>query len=228
MRSHAIQNRAPAIESTPCQKPDMDGGGEESVLAKVGRRCFFALWLFAVMGGTLMMMRYSEASGASAQAPPQWPQESMVPGPAGQPVLLMFVHPKCPCSRASLGELERLLAQAPGRFDTCLLFLRPPGTGVEWAQDGLWQKAALIPGITLKVDDDGREADLFHAATSGQTLLYDGSGKLLFEGGITTARGHAGDSAGQQAVLTLLERKLAGVIETPVFGCSLCEPGGAE
>ncbi|WP_133796011.1 hypothetical protein [Prosthecobacter fusiformis] len=139
----------------------------------------------------------------------------------------MFVHPKCPCSSASLGELERLLAQAPGRFDTCLLFVRPKGTGVEWAKDELWQKAALIPGITVKLDDDGREAELFHAATSGQTLLYDGGAKLVFEGGITAARGHAGDSAGQQAVLTLLEKKLAGVIETPVFGCALCEPESA-
>ena len=36
----------------------------------------------------------------------------------------------------------------------------------------------------------------FGAETSGQTLLYDRDGRLLFSGGTTGSRGHDGDNAG--------------------------------
>ena len=49
-------------------------------------------------------------------------------------------------------------------------------------------------------DDDGAEARRFGAETSGQTLLYDARGALAFSGGITGARGHAGDNAGRASL----------------------------
>ena len=55
-------------------------------------------------------------------------------------------------------------------------------------------------------DDDGAEARRFGAETSGQTLLYDEHGALLFSGGITGARGHAGDNAGRASLVALLNR----------------------
>ncbi len=70
-------------------------------------------------------------------------------------------------------------------------------------------------------DIQGREALRFGAATSGQTLLYDASGRLLFSGGITPARGHAGDNDGSDALLELLSGGSGRHHQTPVFGCSL-------
>ena len=74
------------------------------------------------------------------------------------------------------------------------------------------------------IDDEGTEANRFHAATSGQTLLYDAAGSLLFSGGITGSRGHSGDNAGQTAIVSLVNSGAPRLTETSVFGCPLFDP----
>jgi len=59
------------------------------------------------------------------------------------------------------------------------------------------------------------------AETSGYVLLYDRSGQLRFRGGITAGRGHAGDNAGEDAVVALVTGRPASRQQTPVYGCSL-------
>jgi hypothetical protein len=141
----------------------------------------------------------------------------------------MFAHPHCPCTRASLGELERLMAQVPGRLSAHVVFLKPPGTAADWEKTDLWGKAARIPGVSVGADNAGREARRFNAETSGQTLLYDQAGKLRFQGGITLSRGHAGDNPGRSAIEELLREERSNQVKTPVFGCALfeaqCEKG---
>jgi hypothetical protein len=103
--------------------------------------------------------------------------------------------------------------------------MRPKGFDDGWEQTDLWRKASGLPGVTVVRDDDGRVAQLFGAATSGQTLLYDPHGTLLFSGGITGARAHAGENAGRQAVVDLLNREPAARSATSVFGCPLFHTG---
>jgi hypothetical protein len=62
---------------------------------------------------------------------------------------------------------------------------------------------------------------LFGAETSGTILLYDYHGNLLFKGGITGSRGHAGDNLGEDAIASLCLGQAAATNQTPVFGCSL-------
>jgi hypothetical protein len=65
---------------------------------------------------------------------------------------------------------------------------------------------------------------------SGFTLLYDPAGRLRFAGGITSARGHEGDSFGQRRILAVLSGDPADRADAPVFGCSLhgaARTGGA-
>jgi hypothetical protein len=73
-------------------------------------------------------------------------------------------------------------------------------------------------------DPDGEEARRFGASTSGQTLLYSGKGRLLFNGGITASRGHIGPNDGWDAVVSLLQTGTAKHQTTPVFGCSMLGP----
>jgi hypothetical protein len=70
-------------------------------------------------------------------------------------------------------------------------------------------------------DPEGAAALRFGASTSGQTLLYNDSGRLVFNGGITAARGHEGPNDGQDAVIALLQNRPPLHTATPVFGCSL-------
>jgi hypothetical protein len=113
------------------------------------------------------------------------------------------------------------MAQSQGHLSAYVLFLKPSGFSDGWEKTDLWQSAAGIPGVKPIVDDDGVEARRFHATTSGQTVLYDAEGRLLFSGGITLARGHAGDNAGRSAIVSLVNAKIAEQAETPVFGCPL-------
>ena len=62
-----------------------------------------------------------------------------------------------------------------------------------------YYSAAEIPGVEVVSDEDDAQSAAFGAAVSGQTLLYDREGRLIFSGGITAARGHAGDNAGRSA-----------------------------
>jgi hypothetical protein len=105
--------------------------------------------------------------------------------------------------------------------DAHVLFYQPDGFTDEWAQTDLWQSAAAIPGVTVSRDESGIEARRFQAETSGQILLYDTGGRLLFSGGITASRGHSGDNAGRRAIVSLLTEGAAERDQTLVFGCSL-------
>ena len=44
----------------------------------------------------------------------------------------------------------------------------------------------------------------FGLVSSGHALLYDENGRLLFSGGLTNARGHAGNSVGRNAIVAIL------------------------
>lgn len=178
-------------------------------------------WALVTATGLGFLWRYENTSGPAAIAPTDWPSESRITRASDRATLIMLSHPHCPCTRASIEELNRLMAQAQGRVVAYVLFLKPTGTSTDWEKTDLWQSAARIPGVSVVVDDNGIEARRFNAVTSGQTALYDVDGHLLFSGGITSARGHSGDNAGRSAIVSLLNTVDAERTETAVFGCPL-------
>ena len=179
------------------------------------------LWVFAVSAGLWIMWNYANSPGTAATPPARWPAESRIPRVSDGATLIMMAHPHCPCTRASVGELALLMARTQGRITAYVLLLKPQGVPDDWEKTDLWNSAASIPGVHVLSDEDGIEAERFHAATSGQTLLYDKDGRLLFSGGITAARGHSGDNAGRGAIVSLLVQGEAERTETFVFGCPL-------
>jgi len=175
----------------------------------------------AIIGGLGILWRYSLTPGTVGTPPAFWPTQSRLQRKARALKLVMVVHPHCPCTRASIGELEILMTQAQGQLDASVIFLKPPGFSDNWTKTALWRAAVAIPGVSAMIDD-GHEARLFGAATSGQTMVYGTEGRLLFSGGITAARGHFGVNAGASNIAMLLERaapRAAGT--TPVYGCAL-------
>jgi hypothetical protein len=121
--------------------------------------------------------------------------------------------------------LQLFLARASRPISTYLLFHRE---GEADATAGkLWKRAQAIPGVVV-VSDDGTEAAIFHANTSGQTMLYDASGNLRFKGGITGARAHEGENFGLDSLLAALQPSARSVAMAPVFGCSLHDPSAEE
>jgi hypothetical protein len=183
-----------------------------------------AAWVLMIGVGLGFLWDYENAPGASAATPVRWPAGSRIRPAADRATLVMLAHPHCPCTRASIGELDRLMAQAGERVTAYVLFLKPAGSAVDWESTDLWQSAARIPGVNVVADDGGVEARRFHALTSGQTALYDDAGRLLFSGGITGSRGHSGDNAGRSAIVSLLTAGEAETAKTFVFGCPLYDP----
>ena len=200
------------------------------------RRAIWAVltivWLGLAIAGLSVLWRFDNAPGVGATPPARWPASSALTRSPGQPTLVLLAHPQCSCTLATLDELGEALARAQQRPKTYVLFLKPEGFANGWEQTESWRIAAALPGVTVVRDDSGREAGRFGAATSGQTLLFDGEGNLLFSGGITAARGHAGDNAGRSELVSLLNRdsspRAAGLTSgqpprdaTSVFGCPL-------
>lgn len=167
---------------------------------------------------------YATSPGAIEPAPRAWPAGSVLRLDPGRATLVMLVHPHCPCTRASIRELDRLMARTRGLLAAHVLFLRPDGLDDDWARTDLWSSAAAIPDVDVAIDSQGGESARFGAVTSGLTLLYSPSGRLLFAGGINPARGHEGDSPGFDAIVSLLRAGTSGRDTAPVFGCSLRDP----
>jgi hypothetical protein len=186
------------------------------------------LWLGVVCVGLEIIWSYENAPGPAATPPGLWPVESELERAPGRATLVMLAHPHCPCMRASIGELALLMARCEERVSAYVLFYQPEGFSNQWAQTDLWQSAAAIPGVIVRRDEGGIEARRFRAATSGQVLLYESGGQLLFSGGITGSRGHSGDNAGRTAIVSLLTQGTAERNQTFVFGCSLFDERCAD
>ncbi len=181
------------------------------------------LWLLLVAAGAGSLAKYSQTAGDPGRSPTHWPAETKVPHVAGRATLVFFAHPHCPCTRASLGELEQLLVHAQGLLSTVVIFERFAEFSEDWTHSDLWRQAEAIPGVQV-LADRGEESRRFASGTSGHVVLYDKFGQLQFSGGITAARGHAGDNAGKDALLARLAGRSDAREQTPVFGCSLTAP----
>jgi hypothetical protein len=174
-------------------------------------RAAVVAWALLAGAGLHWLAQYKTTPGAQQEAPRLWPADSKLPHAPGRNSLLLFLHPQCPCSRATLEEL----AQIHG--DAAISIVFSDSAAFEGSS---WDTAQKI-GAAISVDKDGLEAARFGAHTSGQVILYDAAGRLQFAGGITASRGHLGDNIGRQAVQDVLAGRPARWDTHAVFGCAL-------
>lgn len=180
------------------------------------------LWLSAAVGGVVYLTRYENTAAEQNVAyPGVFPPESRLERDPSRPTLIFFAHPKCPCTRASLRELERLMTDADGKLQVYIVINHPEEAGEDWTQTDLRARAEAIPGARVLIDLAERETRIFNAQTSGLTLLYDRTGNLRFTGGITASRGHEGDNPGRRAIFEIVAEEADKRAETLVFGCPL-------
>jgi hypothetical protein len=176
-------------------------------------------WIIGIAAGFLALRTYSATPGPSGVVATRWPAAAL-PRPDGRPTILMVVHPECPCSRASIGELGRVMARTRRKAAAEVLVAVPPELA-DRPESDLIRSARAIPGVRVTVDRGARATAAFGALVSGHTLLYDAAGALVFEGGITASRGHAGDNANEDALVAAIETGRPTRRRAPVFGCLL-------
>lgn len=209
-----ICNHRDSMERAPAS----DRSGSASRLAWA----LAAAWLAAVAAGFAILWKYKTTPAERIDAAPaQWPAGTALARSTERATLLLFAHPRCACTRASIAELARIMARFHDRVEARVSFWMPRDAPADWATGDLWSSAARIPGVAVVRDDEGREASRFAAGTSGDVLLYDARGRLQFKGGITPARAHEGDSFGQERIASLLTTGAADRADAPVFGCAL-------
>ncbi|HXB74671.1 MAG TPA: hypothetical protein VNY05_40930 [Candidatus Acidoferrales bacterium] len=180
-----------------------------------------ALWIPMVGFGIRTLWQYAGTPGRAATPPAVWPAHTLARPAPGRAFLIIFAHPQCPCSRATIGELAWVMARCREKVEVGVWFYAPAQEPGNWWKTELWRSAAAIPGVRVFEDRDGIEARRFGASTSGQVLLYDSGGHLVFNGGITALRGHSGDNDGRNAIVSLVHGEIPMRQATPVFGCSL-------
>jgi hypothetical protein len=178
------------------------------------------VWLTSVAYGVHFMVNYERTPGRTGAIPVAWPAGSTIERATDRSTLLLFAHPRCPCTRATMAELAQLVAHTQGKLRAYVIFFQPPDSGAEWTDTDLRQSATAIPGVTVLTDPSGGEARRFGAETSGHALLFGADGKLLFNGGITASRGHAGENAGESAIVSIVNHHGTPQDKTMVFGCS--------
>jgi len=193
----------------------------QSTLAK---HCWIAAgitWAVLSCGGMALLTIYANTPTKSLAAPVRWPVETQIELSENRATLVMFAHPQCPCTRASLGELERIVSRFEDRLTAWVVFFTFDETDARWHQTDLRSTAEAIAGVRIMDDPGGQEAQRFNATVSGQTVLYNLRGELLFSGGITMARGHEGDNSGRSAIEALLSGAEPSQCHTAVFGCPI-------
>jgi hypothetical protein len=196
---------------------------EPTARATRARAALVAAWLAATALGFAVLLRYHATPEARAgEVRLAWPSESrLIARTPGRMTVLVFLHPKCPCSSATLDELDSILGRVAATADVRAVFVAPPGAPAGWTATGLRDRASRMAGLRIEDDADGVEARIFGATTSGTTFVYDRDGRLVFRGGVTRSRGHAGDNPGRRAVLALATGETPEAERTPVFGCPL-------
>lgn len=186
------------------------------------------LWLLGIAFGMNLMMTHETDAGPRAQ-----PHTIIEPSALStiqsfhsKPYsLVMFAHPHCVCTKASLAELRWLAEQCSERAQIITVFVKPEGAPDDWLNADNCQLAKSISEATMQIDEHATLARTFGAMTSGHVFLINREGEILFSGGITQARGVEGESDGRRAIYTLTTENNLQVSETPiqtnVFGCLL-------
>jgi hypothetical protein len=113
------------------------------------------------------------------------------------------------------------MTDTSGRLQAYVVFIKPEDEDEEWTKTDLRKSAEAIPNVRVLIDEANYETKVFNAQTSGLTLLYDRTGNLRFDGGITDSRGHEGDNAGKSAIFEIVASDVQITAETAVFGCPL-------
>jgi hypothetical protein len=158
-----------------------------------------------------------------------WPHGSLLTLDNARPTVLFFMHPKCPCTRASLAELERLwvlrderdLARSPRLVVVATV---PRNASADWLTTDTLERVQQLQNTTVVIDPEGCEAKRFGAATSGTVMWFAASGRRLYSGGITASRGHEGGNVGLACLVELVRGRTTPTRGLPALGCPLCLP----
>src|ERR1043165_306599 len=90
------------------------------------------VWLGLIAAGYAWLLRYGFAPGKIAGAPEIIPPSLAPSNYVGHAQIFLALHPRCPCSRATVKELAKLLSRIHGPINTTVLVYKPASEGESW------------------------------------------------------------------------------------------------
>lgn len=184
-------------------------------------------WVVLVFLGFTSVWDHQSRPGEPGRVPLTWPDQAGISRSGSPFTVVMFLHPRCPCSRASVEEFARLESVAGKLAELFVVVLELPNHATDRHDTEIRRRVAAIRTAHLVSDAEGAISRQFGVTTSGTILMYDQHDRLQFGGGITPGRGHVGDSVGRRALLTQLHAGPRAVdepaVRTPVFGCPMVD-----
>jgi hypothetical protein len=183
-----------------------------------------AAWAVVVGGGILLVEGLSSREGASGAPPLLWPKESVIQPGAGRSTLLVFLHPRCPCSVATIEELSAILARGGQHVFVHAIMVAPKHLSEAWRDTDTSRAITALSAVALFLDSGGTEARRFRIETSGHVVVYNSRGHLTFSGGITSGPGRGGNDDARARLLARILGEKPDRSKFPVFGCPLFAP----
>jgi hypothetical protein len=134
----------------------------------------------------------------------------------GQPSLVVFLSPLCPCSRSHEKPLAKLASDFPSvRFLGIVSF-------AEKKQGEEYFKKSSLPFPVLP-EPQSKWADAFSALNTPHAFLFDGTGALIFQGGVDNS-GNAENATRfylREALTALNEGKEIAEKQARPLGCPI-------
>ncbi len=115
----------------------------------MGAWCLAAIWIVAVLAGFAVVINFDLTPGEAGTAPPLRPAAIESVRATDRPLLMVFAHPRCPCTRATLVELNHIITLCPGAADVRVLFRTPENPSAEWTKTGCCGKTPHCCPIRL-------------------------------------------------------------------------------
>jgi len=182
-----------------------------------------AVWLVLSVSGICAFWNYTFVSAELSHTQNMLPSETDLSPDFEHSLLLVFVHPKCACTIATLEELKTLWSRLSQRrvapMPALTFVVRTPEELSGWDETPIVRMCREFAGGHVYFDANGVETRRFGITTSGTLALYGSHENLLYIGGITQSRGHRGPSAGSEQLFRALETGRACTSNVPVFGC---------
>ena len=183
-----------------------------------------ALWIALIAGGFTILNVHAATPGRQLSGELALSDLPVSNRQEREWTAVLFAHPHCPCTDASLNELADTLDVAKAPVRRIIVCVEPPNAPAGWSDSELFETAKQS-GFQVLLDRNATLATKAGAATSGHTILLDPSGKSHFSGGVTASRGHRGPNAGTAAILQqLTDPSVTQAATAPVYGCPLTDP----
>lgn len=185
------------------------------------------VWASALVVMFAQLFGYGAAAGTRGPHPATLHEVgALEPAGDGRWTLIVFAHPRCPCTRATMEEFKRFHGVHRARIATTVVLYAPDDADAAWTHGAIASSIGGMGSVRTVTDPGGVLARRFGVFTSGHVLAYDETGTLRYSGGITTSRGHEGRSDGTRALARLvgggsLPADSGAAAEYTVFGCPL-------